>query len=199
MIVRSLHACTRLNQSVWREVNSSCRRNEWEKDLWSEAWDRWSGWCRERYCAAYKKKIMTAAPKDLMDEVVREALLNSACIIRFDLFYFYFIFWWSITLNLWCFSGTRGSGGVFKSSGSGKDEVVERFLEDGGDPNICDEVQSRDVFYPMLFYDQDIIVFVKESILVFLFHFKCKYSFGILFFFGIFFICMFVVFIYFHF
>ncbi len=40
-------------------------------------------------------------------------------------------------------------------------DVVERFLEDGGDPNICDEVQSSDMFYPMLFYDQDIIVFVK--------------------------------------
>ncbi len=51
-----------------------------------------------------------------------------------------------------------------KAAAQGKTEVVERFLEDGGDPNICDEVQSSDMFYPMLFYDQDIIVFVKESI-----------------------------------
>ncbi len=54
-----------------------------------------------------------------------------------------------------------------KAAAQGKTEVVETFLEDGGDPNICDEVQSSDMFYPMLFYDQDIIiVFVKKYFLL---------------------------------
>lgn len=46
-----------------------------------------------------------------------------------------------------------------KAAAQGKMEVVEKFLEDGGDPNTCDEVLCvwNDMFSPVL-YQWDIII-----------------------------------------